>query len=202
MDEMRKSMPENEDETTVDDLYWIERDVELIERGLKLQEKYNLIASEQEAEREVLEEAARERGETLEITLTDEERAWNEYTDRLTAGLALHHRELLKVFGLNPSKSSLYDEFPDILDSACNPEFPVLYSPSIRRFSLIETWGPAVRIIKYCPWSGKRLPKDLDDEWEKIVPETLGNEDWTYDEAREKLPNEFHTEEWWVKHGL
>lgn len=54
--------------------------------------------------------------------------------------------------------------------------------------------------IRYCPWCGVKLPKDLDDEWAETLEKEYGIENPSYIDD-EDLPQEFLTEEWWVKRG-
>lgn len=193
-DDIENSKPEDDD-------YWRERDGELLERGLKLHDQYCKQMEAEEAERDAAEESAKARGETFVFSLTNEERAWDEYHDRQLSGIAFSHKKLLVAFDLNPRKSALCNEFPDLLRWAFNPQSPVHYDPSERQFALMETWGPAVNTIAYCPITGKTLPDPLGEVWPDLVSKELGTEDWSYDEAREKLPD-FFTEAWWIERGL
>ena len=180
----------------------IEHDCVLIERGLKLHEAYGEAMEAQENAREAAEEAARARGEEAQFVQTDEERAWNEFHDRGLSGIAFQHKPVYDAFRLDPTRSALYEAFPDLLDSACDPQVPVLYDPSERQFALMETWGPAVRVIAHCPFTGRALPAALGDAWRQAVSDVLGSEDWSYDEAREKLPRDYWIEAWWIARGL
>ncbi len=55
--------------------------------------------------------------------------------------------------------------------------------------------------IKFCPWCGKKLPKDLWNEWYDEIEE-LGFELPLEPEELKKIPKEYMTEEWWIKRGL
>jgi hypothetical protein len=56
--------------------------------------------------------------------------------------------------------------------------------------------------IYYCPWCNKQLPKDLRDEWFEVL-ETEYHLDDPWSHEQEKLvPQEFKTDEWWIKRGL
>ncbi len=61
----------------------IERDRELLRRGLALNEKYNEAVEAQEIAREAYEADERAAGREPAFSFTDEERAWDEYHDRL-----------------------------------------------------------------------------------------------------------------------
>lgn len=174
----------------------------LIKRGLKLHNDYCAAMEAQERAREAAAEAARARGEVPSDVPTAEERAWDEYNDRELSGIALRKEGVFEAFGLDPRKSVLFGEFPELLARACDPQCPVLYDPSERQFSLMETWGPAVLVIRFCPWSGRPLPKPLSEEWHEAVIVALGTDDWSYDDARAKLPRDYWTEAWWSARGL
>lgn len=180
----------------------IERDMVLLRRGLDLHEKYCEAADAQEAARELAEKKASERGEKHAFVETEEEKAWDAYYDRALTGIAIDNRHVLEQLGLDPRKSVLYETYPELLTQACNPQTPVLYDPSIRRFALKETWGPAMRTISHCPWSGRKLPDDLTDPWFDLIEELMGTDDWSTDEAREKLSSDYFTETWWIERGL
>ena len=55
--------------------------------------------------------------------------------------------------------------------------------------------------IWYCPWCGTKLPKDLDGTWSRVLKEEYGIIDPNVTE-RDKVPEEFKTDEWWKKRGL
>lgn len=180
----------------------IERDTLLLQRGLDLHQKYCEAADAQEAARELAGKVAAERGEKPAFVATEEEQAWDVYHDRALTGIAIDNRHVLEQLGLDPRKSVLYETFPELLTQACNPQTPVLYDPSIRRFGLKETWGPALRTISHCPWSGRKLPEDLADRWFDLIEDLMGTDDWSTDEAREKLNGDYFNETWWVERGL
>jgi len=55
--------------------------------------------------------------------------------------------------------------------------------------------------IKFCPWCGTKLPKELLDEWYDILEKEYNITDPLGDE-RSKVPTEFKTDEWWKKRRL
>ena len=81
----------------------------------------------------------------------------------------------------------------------------LIYNRDVRTYRFIlheneDKSGWYVPIL-YCPWCGKKVPKDLDQEW----GETLEKEYGLTREARRddsKIPEEFKTDEWWKKRGL
>ncbi|WP_420334096.1 DUF6980 family protein [Roseibium sp.] len=180
----------------------IERDTVLLRRGLELHAAFCEAAEAQEAARELAEKEASERGEKLAFAETEEEKAWDAYNDRALTGIAIDNRHVLEQLGLDPRKSVLFESFPELLTKACDPQVPVLYDPSIRRFALKETWGPAMRTISHCPWSGRKLPEDLADQWFDLIEELMGTDDWSTDKAREKLSGDYFNETWWIERGL
>ena len=81
----------------------------------------------------------------------------------------------------------------------------VLYHPEIRVFSLpVIGEKNAFSPIKYCPYCGKKLPKDLQHEWSQVIDEKFGKDflKSAYCKERKLLPKEFQTDEWWKKRGL
>ncbi len=73
---------------------------------------------------------------------------------------------------------------------------PVLYFPKYREYNLTLINSNAVQGINFCPWCGKKLPKDLRDIYYDILESEYSNLD------DENIPAEFHNEEWWKKRGL
>lgn len=79
----------------------------------------------------------------------------------------------------------------------------VSYSPEVRRYHFIlhgECAG-AYLPAHYCPWCGKKLPKNLGKEWCKIIKEKFGLDN-VFAEEWEILPEEFKTDKWWKKRRL
>lgn len=56
-------------------------------------------------------------------------------------------------------------------------------------------------MIQCCPYCGKRLPKELTREWLDLVEEEFG-EEYLSPPKMYELPEEWLTDEWWVKRGL
>ena len=77
----------------------------------------------------------------------------------------------------------------------------VNYSIKDREYSINLRNSHAIQLIKYCPWCGATLPKQLSDEWFDILEKEYGIVDPS-DKEREKVPAEFQTDEWWKKRGL
>ena len=56
------------------------------------------------------------------------------------------------------------------------------------------------QVMHYCPWCGKKIPCDLRDQWVKILEIEFGIIEPYLN--RDKLPQEFLSDEWWKKRGL
>ncbi|AIL66121.1 hypothetical protein NOVO_09035 [Rickettsiales bacterium Ac37b] len=77
------------------------------------------------------------------------------------------------------------------------------YDPSLRSYDMrvSEDRRGTSQELYYCPWCGIKLPKELNTEWFKALREEYGIKDPIFDDA-DKVPPEFHTDEWWKKRGL
>jgi hypothetical protein len=78
------------------------------------------------------------------------------------------------------------------------------YSPETRSYDLFlndETTICTRQPVVYCPWCGKKLPKDLGVEWAKMVEKEL-NIKSVWDIEWNEIPDKFKTDEWWKKRGL
>ncbi|WP_316353402.1 DUF6980 family protein [Candidatus Trichorickettsia mobilis] len=73
----------------------------------------------------------------------------------------------------------------------------IIYIPITRSY-LIKVSDHVGQEIKFCPWCGNKLPKDLTTIRASIIFDELHLDD--YDDQR--LPSEFKTDEWWKKRGL
>ena len=85
---------------------------------------------------------------------------------------------------------------------------PIIYEPAWREYSIIMLEDgkkrgemAAVQGIEHCPWCGKTLPKSLRDEWFSILEKEYNLDDPYYKEQEKLIPEEFHTDEWWIKRG-
>ena len=74
--------------------------------------------------------------------------------------------------------------------------FPILYFPKYREYNLTLINSNAIQGINFCPWCGKKLPKDLRDTYYDILESEYSNLD------DQNIPVEFNNEEWWKKRGL
>lgn len=81
-------------------------------------------------------------------------------------------------------------------------EIQIHYDSTIRFYAIPykPRRGGGMQAIHYCPWCGKKLPKDLDEERSSILEQVVG-ENWNLYNLR-KIPKEFKTDEWWKNRGL
>ncbi|WP_269584509.1 DUF6980 family protein [Roseibium sp. Sym1] len=132
----------------------------------------------------------------------NEEGALEEFEDRLLANLWTHNRGVLQALGLDPRRSVLFDDLPELLARACDPQSPVIYRPALREFALAELSGGTALVIRHCPWSGKLLPASVSDDWFDLLTAELGTDDWRTEEARSRLPEAYFAEDWWIARHL
>jgi hypothetical protein len=72
----------------------------------------------------------------------------------------------------------------------------ILYSPRHRSYGLVIGSNPEDQfILEYCPFCGRKLPKDLSDEYFDAIRDENGM-------PLDPIPEEFRTDEWWKKRGL
>lgn len=71
------------------------------------------------------------------------------------------------------------------------------YQKSTRIFGIFVK-DSVIQTIQYCPWCGRKLPKQLGQELASIIFDGLNLD--SYDDPR--MPEEFKTDEWWKKRNL
>lgn len=79
------------------------------------------------------------------------------------------------------------------------------YSKRFRSYYLNLKSSGGCQDIYYCPWCGKKLPKNLDNEYDTELSNVLKipvDEISLYNYHDPNLPKEFKTDEWWKKRGL
>jgi hypothetical protein len=79
---------------------------------------------------------------------------------------------------------------------------PCDFNKKFRGYYLIATKGPGGKEMSYCPFCGKRLPKELSDEWFDILEKEYGLDLPLTSKQYDRIPAEFLTDEWWKKRGL
>ena len=77
--------------------------------------------------------------------------------------------------------------------------FPLDLSLSTRTYMLPMVWphGGTEMRINYCPWCATHL-KTLEDKFDEVLEKEYGIDNW----LKAELPEEFKSEEWWLKRGL
>lgn len=137
--------------------------------------------------------------DTLELDEAASKKVW----DGLYAILVERKRAVRRLFGLDPRRSVLFAEFPELLWAACDPQIPIVYSPVMREFGTsVFDGGPSYTLMQFDPWTGKVLPPSLRDAYIAEAATLLGREVGILDEALEDLPEEFRGEDWWIARGL
>ncbi|HML92185.1 hypothetical protein [Methyloceanibacter sp.] len=128
---------------------------------------------------------------------------WDEIWDGVFAILAEHLGEVREAFDLDPRKSALFENYPDLLWAACDPQQPVIYSPVFREFGMpVFDGGPAMTTMRFDPWTGKELPSSVRDAFFEEAEKILGHEVGVLDDELDTLPGAYQGETWWVEKGL
>ncbi|MEM7399890.1 MAG: hypothetical protein AAGF48_05595 [Pseudomonadota bacterium] len=132
-----------------------------------------------------------------------DEDGWDEIWEGVFSILVEHMGEVRQVFDLDPRKSKLFEEFPDLLWAACDPQQPIIYSPVFREFGMpVFDGGPAMTTLKFDPWTGKALPASVRDPFFEEAEKILGHEVGVLDEELDTLPTAYQSEVWWIEKGL
>jgi hypothetical protein len=79
-------------------------------------------------------------------------------------------------------------------------EVGITYIDYTREHAVDYRHDSSVQVISFCPWCGSKLPDGLRAKWGETL-ESLEIFD-PYGDDREKVPNEFWTEQWWIERGL
>lgn len=94
-------------------------------------------------------------------------------------------------------------------DSLHNPDTMLSYSPRYREYFLLvlrengtREQISALQGIFHCPWCNKKLPESTRDQWFDILEKDYQLEDPWDKEQENRIPNEFKTDEWWIKRKL
>jgi predicted RNA-binding Zn-ribbon protein involved in translation (DUF1610 family) len=78
----------------------------------------------------------------------------------------------------------------------------IQYKPRSREYLIIHSEELGTH-MEYCPYCGKKMPKELTDEWYDILEKEYGLIDVNPGDYHDKrIPKEFWTDEWWKKRGL
>lgn len=78
-------------------------------------------------------------------------------------------------------------------------EIALVYVPEFREYGVEyrEGFGGGIQQIRFCPWCGVRLPKNLRDEWFAVLDDELRMEP---DDPL--IPEEMRSDAWWRSRGL
>lgn len=91
----------------------------------------------------------------------------------------------------------LMKEFPELFERLDNCEGGLVYWPKYREIGIrVLDGGSAISTIDYCPWTGKKLPSSVRDQWFDIVW-GLGLEP-----GDTGVPEEMNSDAWWQARGL
>lgn len=132
-----------------------------------------------------------------------DEDGWSEIWEGVFAILTEHMEEVREVFELDPRKSALFSDYPDLLWAACDPQQPVIYSPVFREFGMpVFDGGPAMTTLRFDPWTGKPLPRSVRDAFFEEAEKILGRDVGVLDEELDTLPPVYQSEAWWIEKGL
>jgi len=83
------------------------------------------------------------------------------------------------------------------MSSKKTPEIHFNYYPVFREYFIDykEIYGGGIQLIRYCPWCGSKLPKELRNEWFDTLKKEY-NIETDIMENRPDIPPEFKTDEW------
>ena len=77
------------------------------------------------------------------------------------------------------------------------------YIPKYREYHVNCKDNPMTSYhLLYCPWCGKKFPKQLRRLWFEILEKEYNLDDPWSDEQEKLVPKEFTTDEWWKKRSL
>jgi len=78
-------------------------------------------------------------------------------------------------------------------DAVGDPDTPITYVAKFNEYGVrVLDDGSSFIQLKYCPWSGGKLPESLRDKWFSEIKK-LG-----LDPAGDKIPEEFTDERWYT----
>lgn len=95
------------------------------------------------------------------------------------------------------SSSILKQQYSELFRHLEKGNVPLIYLPKHRTFGIKVKDSEAFHVIDFCPWTGMKLPKRLDEEYFEILDQ-LGIEPYEHD----KIPDDMKSEEWWIKRKL
>jgi hypothetical protein len=81
----------------------------------------------------------------------------------------------------------------------------LVYSSVFRDYGLLvvtDNDRTTVQGIYYCPWCQTQLPKNCFNLWFQVLKQEYNLDNPRSEEQRNFIPNEFKTDEWWIKRKL
>lgn len=107
---------------------------------------------------------------------------------------------------INEKNNHCCETMSDALD---NPDVLLSYSPRYREYFILVLSENATRDdvsalqgLSYCPWCNKKLPESTRDLWFNILEQDYQLDDPWDKEQENLMPQEFKTDEWWIKRNL
>jgi len=103
----------------------------------------------------------------------------------------------------HPAKYNLEDKFPEFFQFLREGKVNVSFSPIFREFSITLAGSVAAQKVDYCPWSGRKFPISLKQQYFDTLENEYNFNAPTMDDIWEKrVPLEMLSEAWWVNRGL
>lgn len=82
----------------------------------------------------------------------------------------------------------------EMKDAVEDADIPIVYIPKFREFGIrVLDGGSSKILLKFCPWSGTKLPDSLRDAWFEEL-ERRG-----IDPHGDNIPDEFNDERWYLE---
>ena len=101
------------------------------------------------------------------------------------------------------TKYHLEEEFREFFEFLREDKVSVGYSPIFREFTILLKYTSAVQALIFCPWTGKKFPPSLRDEYFDTLENEFGFDDPGLDDVIEgNVPAEMLSETWWIKRKL
>ena len=93
--------------------------------------------------------------------------------------------------------SILEADYPELFRFVNEKKIAIHYSAPRRLFQIGAEEGGFGQAIMFCPWTGKKLPRPLSEEFSKL----LTSKDLSILEP-ETWPEKWRSERWWIEAGL
>ena len=90
----------------------------------------------------------------------------------------------------------------DLELNVLSEEMPLKYLPEFREYGISVLDGGDSHIeLQFCPWCGKKMPKNLRDQWFEEV-RALGIDPGFEDPDFKLVPEEYLSDKWWIERQL